>query len=86
MSEPVIAERESYSPWSIVHLVFQHLAGEGLHPVLGETGDPSGPAAALLAALGIEASAAPSQRATSDMRAQLAELRAALLDERDEEG
>ena len=46
--------RESYNPWSIVNLVFHHLAGEGLHPVLGESGDPGGPAAALLRALGIE--------------------------------
>lgn len=86
MSDPALAERESFSPWSIVHLVFHHLAEEGLHPVLGETGDPSGPAAALLAALGIEASAQPSTRATAEVRAQLDELRAVLLDERETDG
>ena len=33
-------EEETYNPWSVVNLVFRHLASEGLHPVLGETGDP----------------------------------------------
>ena len=37
----------------VVHLVFDHLSGQGLHPVLGESGDPSEPAAQLLRALGI---------------------------------
>ena len=46
-------EEETYNPWSVVNLVFRHLASEGLHPVLGETGDPGPPAAALLRALGI---------------------------------
>ena len=45
---------ETYNPWSVVNAVFQHLVDAGLHPVLGETGDPSEPAAALLTALGIE--------------------------------
>lgn len=44
---------ETYNPWSVVNLVFRHLAEEGLHPVLGETGDPGAPAAQLLRALGI---------------------------------
>ena len=44
---------ETYNPWSIVNLVFHHLAREGLHPVLGEAGDPGAPAADLLRALGI---------------------------------
>ena len=44
---------ETFNPWSIVNLVFHHLAEEGLHPVLGETGDPGAPAADLLRALGI---------------------------------
>src|SRR5713226_2073447 len=34
------AQEETYNPWSIVNLVFRHLADEGLHPVLGESGDP----------------------------------------------
>lgn len=45
---------EKYNPWTIVNLVFRHLADEGLHPVLGEAGDPSAPAGELLRALGIE--------------------------------
>ena len=30
------AQEETYNPWSIVNLVFRHLADEGLHPVLGD--------------------------------------------------
>lgn len=45
---------ELYNPWTVVNLVFRHLADEGLHPVLGEAGDPSEPAEALLLALGIQ--------------------------------
>jgi hypothetical protein len=44
---------ERFNPWSVVHLVFDHLSAQGLHPVLGESGDPSEPAAELLRALGI---------------------------------
>jgi hypothetical protein len=44
---------ERFNPWSVVHLVFDHLSAQGLHPVLGEAGDPSEPAAELLRALGI---------------------------------
>jgi chaperonin GroEL len=43
---------ETYNPCSVVNLVFHHLAGQGLHPVLGDAGDPGGPAADLLRALG----------------------------------
>jgi hypothetical protein len=46
-------EVETFNPWTVVHLVFTHLADHGLHPVLGEAGDPAEPAAALLRALGI---------------------------------
>ena len=53
-------EAESYNPWSVVNLVFTHLADQGLHPILGDSGDPGAPASALLLALGIE----PQQRAT----------------------
>jgi hypothetical protein len=48
------AQVETYNPWSIVNLVFGHLAEQGLHPVLGDRGDPAEPARALLTALGIE--------------------------------
>ena len=43
---------ESYNPWTIVNLVFHHLADQGLHPVLGESGDPGAPAAAAAARAG----------------------------------
>jgi hypothetical protein len=47
-------DEETFNPWSIVNLVFHHLADEGLHPVLGEAGDPGAPAAGLLRALGLK--------------------------------
>lgn len=47
-------EPETFNPWTVVNLVFHHLADHGLHPVLGESGDPAEPAAALLRTLGIE--------------------------------
>ena len=34
---------ETFNPWSIVNLVFNHLAEEGLHPILGDAGDRAGP-------------------------------------------
>ena len=43
---------ETFNPWSIVHLVFEHLSDQGLHPTLGEGGDPAEHAAGLLRALG----------------------------------
>lgn len=66
---------ETYNPWSVVHLVFTHLASEGLHPVLGETGDPAVPARDLLASLGITPSAEGDSRVMAGVRAQLDELR-----------
>ena len=47
-------QAETFNPWTIVNLVFNHLAEHGLHPVLGDAGDPAAPAAALLRTLGIE--------------------------------
>jgi hypothetical protein len=72
-------QRESYNPWSIVNLVFHHLAEAGLHPVLGESGDPGSPAADLLSALGIDPAPEGNRRVTADVRAQLDELRLAVL-------
>ena len=71
------APEETYNPWTIVNLVFRHLADEGLHPVLGEAGDPGAPAAALLTALGITASTDGSKKITRRVSAELDELRAA---------
>ncbi|MFC5231030.1 hypothetical protein [Pseudonocardia zijingensis] len=67
---------ETYNPWTVVHVVFEHLAEAGLHPVLGETGDPGEPAAALLRALGIEPGREDEGPAAPAVQAQLAEIRA----------
>lgn len=69
---------ETYNPWSVVHLVFQHLAYEGLHPVLGEAGDPGGPAAELLRALGITPAAEGSRQQAESVRVELEQLRIAV--------
>jgi hypothetical protein len=70
-------ETETYNPWSIVNLVFRHLAQEGLHPVLGETGDPGAPAAGLLRALGITPAAEGNRQVSAQTNQELARLRAA---------
>ena len=69
--------RETYNPWSIVNLVFNHLAEEGLHPVLGEAGDPGRPAAELLHALGIAASSDGSEKISRRVNDELARIREA---------
>jgi len=73
--------RESYNPWSVVNLVFDHLAAAGLHPVLGDAGDPSAPAADLLRALGIEPAAEGDRQVSVTVKRQLADLRAAMFHE-----
>jgi hypothetical protein len=75
------AQGETYNPWTIVNLVFHHLAEQGLHPILGEAGDPGAPAAALLRALGIQPAAEGNRRVSEAVRAQLDDLRAAVLGE-----
>lgn len=72
---------ETYSHWTVVRLVFDHLAAEGLHPALGAGGDPGEAAAALLRTLGIEPTAHGDSRVAQGVRAELAELRSALMDE-----
>lgn len=72
-------DRETFNPWSVVRLVFDHLAAEGLHPVLGSAGDPGAAAAALLRALGVEPSHDGNQQARRDVRHHLEELRVAVL-------
>jgi hypothetical protein len=66
---------ETFNPWSIVNLVFEHLAGQGLHPVLGEAGDPGAAAADLLKALGITPDKEGSRQASEQTRQQLARIR-----------
>jgi hypothetical protein len=81
MSAANSGDAETYNPWSIVNLVFTHLADEGLHPVLGESGDPGPPARALLLALGIEPAPEGNREVMRDVRAQLAQIRAVMLDD-----
>jgi hypothetical protein len=75
------AEAETYNPWSVVNLVFTHLADQGLHPILGESGDPAAPAAALLRSLGIEPAAEGNREVVRDIRAHLAEIRSAMFEQ-----
>jgi hypothetical protein len=72
-----VASPETYNPWSIVNLVFHHLAGEGLHPVLGEAGDPGAPAAELLRTLGITPAKEGSRQASAQTKRDLEAIRAA---------
>jgi len=74
MTQPEVVEK--YNPWTVVNLVFNHLAAEGLHPVLGEAGDPSVPATALLRALGVEPGQDSDGPAATLARDELARLRA----------
>jgi len=68
---------EAFNPWSVVNLVFHHLAANGLHPTLGTAGDPGAPAAELLRALGIEPAAEGDRQVSNNVRRQLADMRAA---------
>jgi hypothetical protein len=69
------ADSETFNPWSVVNLVFEHLADQGLHPVLGETGDPGAPAADLLRSLGIEPAAEGNRQDSQRVQDHLAEIR-----------
>ena len=75
MSENV----ETFNPWTVVNLVFHHLADNGLHPVLGDAGDPAEPAAALLRALGIEPGRNDETVSSAAVQDQLAEIRERML-------
>ena len=75
------SEVESYNPWSVVNLVFTHLTEQGLHPVLGESGDPGPPARALLVALGIEPAPEGNREVMRGVRAHLAEIREAVFED-----
>jgi hypothetical protein len=69
-------QAETFSPWTVVNLVFNHLSEQGLHPVLGETGDPAEPAAALLRAFGIQPGRNDENVTSPAVQDELAELRA----------
>lgn len=70
---------ETYNPWTIVNLVFTHLAEQGLHPALGGDGHPGEPAAALLRALGITPTVEGDARVQAGIHDELAALRARML-------
>jgi hypothetical protein len=70
---------ETYNPWSVVNLVFHHLADQGLHPVLGGTGDPGAPAAELLKAFGIQPAAEGNRHISRDIQQHLTQIRSAVL-------
>jgi len=72
---------ETFNPWTVVNVVFHHLAGLGLHPTLGGT-DPGAPAAELLRALGIEPAAEGDRQVGENVKRHLAEIRAAVFDDR----
>jgi hypothetical protein len=76
-----VDEHETYSPWTVVNVVFTHLVDQGLHPTLGDTGHPGEPAAELLRALGIVPNVEGDARTTERRRDKLAELRAAFMEE-----
>jgi hypothetical protein len=76
--QPAESTCETFNPWSIVNLVFGHLAREGLHPALGEGGDPGAPAAALLTCMGITPAAEGNRQVASNVQDRLAELRDAV--------
>jgi hypothetical protein len=76
--QPGTPRGESFNPWSVVNLVFEHLVEQGLHPVLGETGDPGPPAADLLQALGIEPAAEGNRRDSEQIQDHLAAIRNAV--------
>ena len=68
---------ETFNPWTVVNVVFHHLAAQGLHPTLGGA-DPGAPAAELLRALGIEPAAEGDRQVGENVQRHLAEIRAAV--------
>jgi hypothetical protein len=81
VEEEVEPSRETFNPWSVVNLVFHHLADQGLHPILGQEGDPGAPAAELLRCLGIQPAAEGNRELSADTYRHLAEIRAAMFGE-----
>jgi hypothetical protein len=81
MDHPDKPPEETFNPWSVVSLVFHHLAEQGLHPVLGSTGNPGAPAAELLESLGITPAPEGNRQVGHDVSQHLAEIRAAMFGE-----
>lgn len=78
MDSPDQFQGESFNPWSVVNLVFAHLAEQGMHPILGEAGDPGRPAAELLRALGIAPVAEGTSQASGEIKQHMAAIRDAM--------
>ncbi len=74
-------EAESYNPWSVVNLVFTHLSDQGLHPILGESGDPGPPARPCCWRWGSSPPPRATGRSMRDVRAHLAEIRAVMFED-----
>jgi len=74
MNQPMESPGAAYNPWTIVNLVFKHLAEQGLQPLLGET-DPVQPASSLLSALGISPAVGSGPQVLQRRDAELAALR-----------
>ncbi|MFC4947750.1 hypothetical protein [Pseudonocardia sp. GCM10023141] len=72
---------ETFSPWTVVNLVFHHLVDQGLHPVLGEGGDPAVPATALLRTLGIDPGRNDETVTSATVQDELAAIRTRMLGE-----
>jgi hypothetical protein len=70
-------EPETFNPWTVVNVVFHHLAAQGLHPTLGGD-DPGAPAADLLRALGIEPAAEGDRQVGENVKRRLAEMRSVM--------
>jgi hypothetical protein len=83
MEQPAGDRQETFNPWSIVNVVFHHLADQGLHPILGDAGDPGVPAAQLLRCLGIEPAPEGNLQVSRDVRDHLTEIRAAMFGDGD---
>jgi hypothetical protein len=73
---PPAGTPETFNPWTVVNLVFHHLAANGLHPVLGGRGDPAVAATALLRELGIEPGRNDESVTSPRVQDQLAAMRA----------
>jgi len=72
---------ETYNPWTVVNLVFHHLVDQGLHPVLGDRGDPGIAARELLVALGIKPEAEGNRQIKHAVYAHLDEIRTTVFDD-----
>ncbi|MPY99186.1 MAG: hypothetical protein GEU97_14535 [Actinophytocola sp.] len=65
----------------MVNVVFGHLVEQGLHPTLGDHGDPGEHAANLLRALGVTPAAEGDPRIQQHVHEELAQLRAVMMGE-----